>query len=58
MGIAGLSDAEVAQRVAAGQTNDVPSRAARSVGDIIRANVFTRINALLGALLLIVIATG
>ena len=58
MGVAGLSDAEVAQRVAAGQTNDVPSRAARSVSDIIRANVFTRINAILGALLLIVIATG
>ena len=29
---AGLSDAEVAVRVARGQTNDVPSRASRSVG--------------------------
>ncbi|MGB8405044.1 MAG: HAD-IC family P-type ATPase [Mycobacterium sp.] len=57
-GVAGLTDAEVAQRVQAGQTNDVPSRAARSVQDIIRSNVFTRINALLGALLLIVLATG
>ncbi|MEZ0052234.1 cation-transporting ATPase E [Mycobacterium sp. MAA66] len=57
-GVAGLTDAEVAQRVQAGQTNDVPSRAARSVQDIIRANVFTRINAILGALLLIVLATG
>ncbi|MUL64439.1 magnesium-transporting ATPase [Mycobacterium sp. CBMA 234] len=55
---AGLSDAEVAQRVAAGQTNDVPTRAARSVSDIVRANVFTRINALLGSLFLIVLATG
>ena len=47
-GVAGLSDAEVAQRVADGKTNDVPSRAARSVSDIVRGNVFTRINAILG----------
>ena len=55
---AGLSDAEVAARVAAGKTNDVPSRASRSVADIVRANVFTRINAILGVLLAIVLATG
>ncbi len=54
----GLSDAEVAQRVAAGQTNDVPTRAARTTGEIIRANVFTRINGILGVLLLIVLSTG
>lgn len=56
--LGGLSDADVAQRVAAGQTNDVPTRAARSVSEIIRANVFTRINAILGTLFLIVVATG
>jgi cation-transporting ATPase E len=55
---AGLSDAEVAERVAAGKTNDVPTRAARSVSDIVRANVFTRINAILGVLLIIVLSTG
>jgi len=55
---AGLSDAEVAQRVAQGKTNDVPTRAARSVSDIVRANVFTRINAILGVLLVIVLSTG
>jgi cation-transporting ATPase E len=54
----GLTDAEVAQRVAEGRTNDVPSRAARSVSEIWRANVFTRINAILGVLLIIVLATG
>ncbi|MET0476273.1 MAG: cation-translocating P-type ATPase [Mycobacterium sp.] len=54
----GLSDAEVAQRVADGKTNDVPTRAARSVEDIVRANVFTRINAILGVLLIIVLSTG
>ena len=54
----GLSDAEVAERVAQGKTNDVPSRASRSVGDIVRSNVFTRINAILGVLFMIVLATG
>jgi cation-transporting ATPase E len=55
---AGLSDAEVAKRVAEGKTNDVPARAARSVKEIVRANVFTRINAILGVLLIIVLSTG
>jgi len=55
---AGLSDVEVAQRVAEGKTNDVPTRAARSVSEIVRANVFTRINAILGVLLVIVLSTG
>jgi cation-transporting P-type ATPase E len=54
----GLTDAEVAQRIAEGKTNDVPARAARSVSDIVRANVFTRINAILGVLFVIVLATG
>jgi cation-transporting ATPase E len=56
--LTGLTDAEVAERIAAGQTNDVPTRAARSVGEIVRANVFTRINAILVVLFLIVAATG
>ena len=54
----GLTAAEVAERIAAGQTNDVPERTSRSVWDIARANVFTRINAILGVLLLVVLATG
>ena len=54
----GLTDAEVAQRVADGKTNAVRDHATRSVTDIVRANVFTRINAILGVLLLIVLATG
>ncbi|MFV8162442.1 cation-translocating P-type ATPase [Mycobacterium sp. 134] len=56
--VTGLTDAEVAERVAAGNTNDVPTRAARSISDIIRGNVFTRINAILGVLFLIVMSTG
>ena len=54
----GLTDAEVAERVADGKTNDVPTRAARTVSEIVRANVFTRINAILGVLLIIVLSTG
>ncbi|MFD4181665.1 HAD-IC family P-type ATPase [Rhodococcus sp. NPDC058514] len=54
----GLTAAQVARRVADGQTNDVPGRASRSVKEIVRANVFTRINAILGVLLIIVLATG
>jgi cation-transporting P-type ATPase E len=54
----GLTDAEVAQRIADGKSNDIPERAARSIAEIVRANVFTRINAILGVLLLIVVATG
>ncbi|KAA0107914.1 HAD-IC family P-type ATPase [Mycolicibacterium sp. P1-5] len=55
---AGLSADDVAARIAAGQTNDVPTRASRSVAEVVRANVFTRINAILGVLLLIVLSTG
>ena len=56
--IAGLTEAEVAQRRTAGQANELPPRSGRSVGQIIRANVFTRINALLGVLFVLVMVTG
>jgi cation-transporting P-type ATPase E len=55
---AGLTAAGVAQRVADGKTNDVPGHATRSVADIIRTNVFTRINAILAVLFVIVLTTG
>ncbi|WP_228000874.1 HAD-IC family P-type ATPase [Nocardia australiensis] len=57
-GATGLSAAEVEQRRSDGRTNDVPDRASRSVRDIVRANVFTRINAILGVLFVLVLATG
>ena len=41
-----------------GRSNDVQDRGSRSAGEIVRANVFTRINAILGVLLLIVLSTG
>ncbi|GGR87749.1 cation-translocating P-type ATPase [Streptomyces nojiriensis] len=46
----GLSTAEVAERVARGEVNDVPVRSSRSTTDIVRANVFTRFNAIIGVL--------
>ncbi len=54
----GLTAAEVAERVAAGETNSMPDKSGRSVADIIKANVFTRINAILGVLFAIVAFTG
>ncbi|WP_375002628.1 HAD-IC family P-type ATPase [Gordonia sp. PS3] len=54
----GLTDEQVAARVAAGQVNVTSDKSGRSVADIVRANVFTRINAILGVLFLIVAATG
>ncbi|QCX77375.1 Calcium-transporting ATPase 1 [Streptomyces sp. YIM 121038] len=46
----GLSAAEVAERVARGEVNDVPVRSSRSTAEIVRANVFTRFNAIIGVL--------
>ncbi len=54
----GLSDLEVARRVEQGLDNDTGAGTSRRVRDIVRANVLTPFNALLGALALIVILTG
>lgn len=54
----GLTAAEVADRVARGQVNDVPVRSSRSVGEIVRANVFTRFNAIIGVLWLIMLVVA
>jgi cation-transporting ATPase E len=51
----GLSTAEVAERMARGEVNDVPVRSSRSLGEIVRANVFTRFNAIIGALWLVML---
>ena len=54
----GLTAAQVAQRVSEGKVNTIPDRSGRSVGDIVRANIFTRINAILGILFALVAVTG
>ncbi|MEV0442570.1 cation-translocating P-type ATPase [Streptomyces spectabilis] len=51
----GLTAAEVAERVARGEVNDVPVRSSRSTTEIIRANVFTRFNAIIGVLWVIML---
>ncbi|WP_405862593.1 cation-translocating P-type ATPase [Streptomyces sp. NBC_01515] len=51
----GLTAAGVAERVARGEVNDVPVRSSRSLGEIVRANVFTRFNAIIGVLWLIML---
>lgn len=56
--LTGLSAADVAERVAAGRANDMPLRSGRSLGQIIRANVFTRINAMIAVLFAIIAIIG
>jgi cation-transporting ATPase E len=52
----GLSASEVAERVARGEVNAIPDAPSRTVGEILRANLLTRFNALMTSLLLIVLA--
>lgn len=54
----GLTAAEVADRVARGLTNLVPRAPSRSAGQIVRGNVFTPINLIVGILAALVIAAG
>ena len=54
----GLSAAEVADRVARGLVNDVPSAPTRTVGQIVRSNLLTRFNLLLGSLLAVILVVG
>ncbi|MGD6753602.1 HAD-IC family P-type ATPase [Streptomyces sp. BH105] len=54
----GLTRAEVAERVARGEVNDVPVRSSRSVSEIVRANVFTRFNAIIGVLWVIMLCVA
>jgi cation-transporting P-type ATPase E len=54
----GLTAAEVAERVAEGQVNDVPAAPTRTVAEIVRANVLTRFNFLLGSLLVVILWVG
>ena len=54
----GLSQAQVRDRVRAGQVNTPPSAPGRTIGQILRANVLTRFNAILGALFVLVMIVG
>ena len=54
----GLTRAQVAERVADGRTNHVPTRSSRSLSAIVRANVFTWFNGLIGTLFVIMLVVG
>jgi cation-transporting ATPase E len=54
----GLTSAQVRERVADGRTNDVPTRAGRTLGEIVRSNVLTRFNAVLGVLFAVIVVVG
>jgi len=54
----GLSAAEVQDRVARGLTNEAGERTSRTYSEIIRANVFTRFNAILGTMLVVILTVG
>jgi cation-transporting ATPase E len=56
--LAGLSSAEVSERVARGLVNDVPEAPTRTIGQIVRTNVITRFNILLGSLLVVILLVG
>ena len=54
----GLDAQQVADRVARGAVNDTGERTSRTITEIVRANVFTRFNAILGTMLAVIIVVG
>ena len=54
----GLNAAQVAERVSAGRTNEYRERTSRSAAQILRANVFTIFNGILGVALVLVLVLG
>jgi cation-transporting P-type ATPase E len=54
----GLTSAMVAERVARGEVNEAARRTSRSVTEIVRANVLTRFNAIVGVLCAVILITG
>ncbi|MDO5052953.1 MAG: HAD-IC family P-type ATPase [Pseudoclavibacter sp.] len=57
-GPAGLSGAEVAERLAAGLGNTLPRDSSRSLWSILRANVFTLFNGIVGGSFLLLLLVG
>jgi cation-transporting ATPase E len=56
--LTGLTQAEVRHRVVAGLANTPPPAPGRTLAQILRANVLTRFNAILGALFVMVMIVG
>ena len=57
-GLVGLTRGEAARRLLAGEGNRPTYGHGRTVHQIIRSNVFTRFNAILGSLLIVIVALG
>src|SRR5262245_21267153 len=55
---AGFSGAQVAERVSRGLTNAGGEHTSRSVAHILRVNILTRFNLILGVLLAVILAVG
>jgi len=54
----GLTGAEVSERVEREQTNAASERTSRTYAEIVKANVLTRFNAILGSMFVVVIVVG
>ena len=54
----GLTAEDVRDRVARGLTNEAGERTSRTYREIIRANVLTRFNAILGTMLAVILVVG
>ena len=54
----GLTAAQVAERRADGRTNNVPDAPVRTLGEIIRANVLTPVNAIISTLFVLILVAG
>ena len=57
-GTGGLTSAQVAEKHAQGESNFVPRATSRPVKEILRANLFTVFNGILGTALVVVLALG
>jgi len=56
--LAGLDEAEVRDRVHRGEVNEVPQAQSRTLWQIVRANLLTPFNALLGTLFVVILVVG
>jgi len=54
----GLTSDQVAERVAAGQVNATPDAPSRTLAQIIRANVITPVNGIIGTLFVLILVAG
>ncbi|HSI81014.1 MAG TPA: HAD-IC family P-type ATPase [Solirubrobacterales bacterium] len=51
----GLTASEVAERIRGGRVNEVPRAPTRTFGEIVRANLLTPVNAIIGSLLAVIL---